>query len=460
MFAERTQREDIVHFLNACYACTGQREFYENANSQRVSIDFLHQYVMGNYRSVYARSLAVGINHFNQSQVILRLLASGKEAVPNEGALIARALATMPPQRAWKTLRDARRLGINNRRTRAIARDYLRVRDVAFDCVKYRNKVKAVACHNHLPLPGEAGRFLFEKRVTLFQTPLFEQVRRAWHSTEAVYELPFTVAEGLAAKHRIPREQFLAKIQHRMTQAERLRTQKSADVTVDLGRSPLTKLVLYALSLPELTDDVFAGIQRATERLLHRTPLSLGKVAAVLDNSYSSSGTQEKKRRPLGVAWAVDRVLAAASQEYRAFWTHPFTGAKPEARGATDLSTPILDALETLPDMLVIVSDAVENDPPGAAGAVLKYWRSHLDPTGRVTIVHLNPVFSSSDYAPRSFTESVPTVGLRDAESLPTALAFARFATGATTRADLEAFLDRRAAEFLTPMASEADHAE
>ncbi|QJX01017.1 hypothetical protein [Frigoriglobus tundricola] len=459
MFAERTQREDIVHFLNACYACTGQREFYENANSQRVSIDFLHQYVLVNYRSVYARSLAVGINHFNQSQIILRLLASGKEAIPKEGALIARALATMPPQRAWKTLRDVRRLGINNRRTRAIVRDYMRGRDAVFDCVKYRNKVKAVACHNHLSLPGEAGRFLFEKRVAVFQTPLFEQVRRAWHSAEAVYELPFTVAEGLAAKHRIPREQFLVKIRPRMTQTEKLRVQKSGEVEIDLGRSPLTKLVLYALSLPELTEEVMAAISRATVRLLRSSPLSLGKVSAVLDNSYSASGTQEKKRRPLGVAWAVDRVLAAASREYRAFWTHPFPGVKPAARGATDLSTPILDALDTAPELLVIVSDAVVNDPPGGGSAVLKYWQSHLDPKGRVSIVHLNPVFSASDYAPRALAEGVPTVGLRDAESLPTALAFARFATGTVTRADLESFLDRRAEEFLAT-GTEADHVE
>ncbi|QEL16195.1 hypothetical protein [Limnoglobus roseus] len=459
MFAERTQREDIVHFLNSCYACTGQREFYENARSQRVSIDFLHQYVLGNYRSVYARALAVGINHFNQAQIIVRLLATGKQAIPGEGALIARALATMPPQRAWKALRDVRRLGINNRRARAIARDYLRGRDAVFDCVKYRNKVKAVACHNHLSLPGEAGPFLFEKRSAPFQTPLFEQVRRAWHSAEAVYELPFTVAEGLAAKHRIPRDQFLAKIQHRMTQGERLRLQKAGDVAIDLGRSPLTKLALYALSLPEVAEDVSQGMERAVAAILRRMPMALGRVAAILDNSYSTSGTQEKKRRPLGVAWAVDRVLAVASCEYRAFWTHPFAGPTPPARGATDLATPILDALETSPELLVIVTDAVENDPPGAAAGVLKLWQSRLDPWGKVAIVHLNPVFSAGDYAPRPLCDGVPTVGLRDAESLPTALAFARFATGTTTRADLEAFLDQRAAEFLAA-GEGADRAE
>lgn len=459
MFAERTQREDIVHFLNACFACTGQREFYENAHSQRVSIDFLHEYVLGNYRSVYARSLAVGINHFNQGQIILRLLASGKEAVPNEGQLIARSLATMPPQRAWKTLRDVRTRGINNRRARAIARDFLRSRDTAFDCVKYRNKVKAVACHNHLPLPGEAGPFLFEKTTTRFQTPLFDQVRKAWYSADALYELPFTVAEGLATHHKIPREQFLARIQQRMTQTEKLRMQKSGDVEVDLGRSSLTKLALYALALHEVGENVMQGMADATTTILRRTPMALGKVAAVLDNSYSTSGTQEKKRRPLGVAWAVDRLLSAASREYRAFWTHPFDATKPRARGATDLSTPILDALETSPELLVIVSDAVENDPPGGAAAVLKHWQSRLDPQGRVAIVHLNPVFSASDYAPRSLCEGIPTVGLRDAESLPTALAFARFATGTVTRADLEAFLDRRVAEFLNRNA-EASRAE
>jgi hypothetical protein len=152
-------------------------------------------------------------------------------------------------------------------------------------------------------------------------------------------------------------------------------------------------------------------------------------------------------------------VLAAAGREYRAFWTRPFDGARPQARGATDLATPILDALETSPELLVVVSDAVENDPPGAAAAVLKHWRERLDPGGRTAVVHLNPVFSAGDYAPRGLAEDVPTVGLRDAEGLPTALAFARFAAGAATRAELEDFLDRRAEEFLAAGA-EADRAE
>lgn len=55
-------REDLVMFINACLACTGQREFYDDAYGQRVSIDFLHDYILGNYRLLYARSLCAGIN--------------------------------------------------------------------------------------------------------------------------------------------------------------------------------------------------------------------------------------------------------------------------------------------------------------------------------------------------------------------------------------------------------------
>ena len=456
MHAPRTQREDITHFLNACFACTGQREFYEESRSQRVSIAFLHDYILGNYRSVYVRSLAAGINHFNQGRIIVNLLATGRDALPGEGALIAAALRALPPQRAWKTLVELRRRGVNNRRARAIVREYLSQRDPVFDAVKYRGHLRAVATHFHLSLPGELGPFLFDSKVARFQTPLLESVRRARYSAEALYELPFTVAEGLAVRHKVPRERFLQRIAPRLTEGERLRLQGASEgrIALDLGRAPLTKLALYVLSLPDAVqrareDELLTALDRSARRALRRAPLALGRVAAVLDNSYSTSGTREKLRRPLGIAFAADCLLRAASGEYRGFWTAPSDRPFPVARGATDLASPILDALEWGPETLVIVTDAAENDPPGGAAAVLRAWRTRLDPARRVSIVHANPVFSADDYAPRALSEHIPTVGLRDAEDLPTALAFARFADGGASREALEVYLAARAAAFL-----------
>jgi len=122
--AEQVAREDLVMFINACFACTGQREFYDDAYGQKVSLDFLHDYILGNYRLLYTRTLAAGINHFNQSQIILKLLATGRETLPEnraeEGATIATALQALPPHRAWRVLEQLRIRGINNRRARAI----------------------------------------------------------------------------------------------------------------------------------------------------------------------------------------------------------------------------------------------------------------------------------------------------------------------------------------------------
>jgi len=43
---ERVAREDLVMFINACLACTRQREFYDDAYGQRVSSDFLPDYII------------------------------------------------------------------------------------------------------------------------------------------------------------------------------------------------------------------------------------------------------------------------------------------------------------------------------------------------------------------------------------------------------------------------------
>ncbi len=464
---EQVAGEDLVMFINACLACTGQREFYSDAYGQGVSIDFLHDYILGNYRLLYARTLAAGINHFNTAQIILKLLATGRDTPPEhraeEGALIAAALSALPPQRAWRVLEQLRQRRINNRRSRAIAKEYMtRRRNINFDAVKYRSKVRAIAIHAHLELHSELGSFLFRHwQQRVYQTELFEKFRQAHYSADAIYNLPFTVAEGLAAKHNIPREVFLARIEPQMTKGEKLRLQQSAERTsgielaVDFASLPLTRLALYALSLPQKTrrerqELLHHALMQAAHNTLHSSPLKLDKVAAVLDCSYSSSGSSEKRRRPLGVALAAHYLLQAASKEYQAFWTVPVESALlVNARGQTDLATPLLDALEWGASLVVIISDGCENDPPNGAAEVLRVYRTKLDPHRRISIVHCNPVFDASDFSLRTLSPLIPTVGLRDAEDLPTMLGFARFAEGATPLEELEAYLASRVQQML-----------
>lgn len=459
--SQQVAREDLVMFINACFACTGQREFYTDRNAQRVSIDFLHQYILGNYRRLYARTLAAGINHFNQGQIILNLLATGRnlpvEDRTEEGELITAALCALPAQRAWGVLEQMRARGINNRRSRALVRDFFtQRRDIAFDLVKYRAKARAIVTHAHLHLPDELGEFLFGHWQQHFSTPLFEAFRKAHFSAEAIYALPFTIAEGFAVKHKIPRAVFLKRIEGMMTQGEKLRLHKAGERTkgvalsLDLGRQPLTRLLLYLLSLApadryEQRELLQQGISQAVQRTLQSFPLRLGRVAAVLDNSYSSSGSSEKRRRPLAVALGVHYLLQAAAQDYYPIWTTPVADPlELTAGGQTDLALPLLCALEHTPDLVVIVSDGCENDPPQGAAELLRVYRKKLDPQHRVAIIHCNPVFDADNLSLRSISPLIPAVGLRDAEDLATMLGFARFANGATSLAELEAYLQVR----------------
>ena len=461
---EQIAREDLLMFINACLSCTGQREFYDDAYGQKVSLDFLHEYILGNYRRLYCRTLAAGINHFNQTQIILKLLAtpSQSEFRVEENSLITAALHNLPPHRAWNLLLQIRKRRINNRRARAIAKQYIssRGKRLSFDAVKYRSKLEAIATHNHLKLEGELNQFLYRQWQSSFETELFEQFRQGHYSSKAIYSLPYTVAEGLANKHQIPREVFLERIKEQMTPYEKLRLQNSAErsevaIEIAADRLPLTKLALYILSLPLNTrrqrrEELERVMQTRVSSILSRSPIKLNRVCAVLDRSYSSFGSGEKRRRPLGIALALHYLLAKSTRQYRAFWTLPVEDPLlVTAKGQTNLAAPLLSALFQQPESIIIVSDGWDNDPPNAIAELLRVYRHKLDPKGKVSIVHLNPVFNADSYDLKRLSPLIPTVGIRDAEDLPIVLEFARFAEGHATLNELEDYLEVRVKQLI-----------
>ncbi|MEU6034670.1 hypothetical protein ABZ801_04625 [Actinomadura sp. NPDC047616] len=122
--------EDALMFVNAAITSTGQREFHHDAGEQRLSLDFLHAYMLANYREVYAAALALDVNDHNAVMIIRNLLAHAAEVGPQrrriEGRLIARRLELLPPQRVYRLFRQVRRAGINNRRVR----DALRIFEI------------------------------------------------------------------------------------------------------------------------------------------------------------------------------------------------------------------------------------------------------------------------------------------------------------------------------------------
>ncbi|MEL6177672.1 MAG: hypothetical protein AAFS10_01905 [Myxococcota bacterium] len=463
---ERIEHEDLVLFINACFACNGQKEFYGSARGQEVSIGFLHQYILGNYRRLYARTLAAGINQFNQGLIAVHLLESGAEATPTqrqeEGRLIEATLQRMPPQRVYRLFRELRQRRVNNRRTRAVIRTWLKGRNLELDAVKYRNLLRSAVTHAHLKLSSEVGRFLYRGRRShgRYQTPLFEAWRQAFYDPAAVFELPFSVAQGFAARHGIDPQTLMEQMQDKMTAGEKRRMMRAAqthgvDLEVELGRMGLTRLALMVLAMPEderlkRRDELNTAMRDAARRQLSRTPMRLGRVAVILDRSYSSSGSRAKRNRPLAIALALSTLFQEAADTCTVLWTPSLANPlRLTAHGATDLATPLIDALMAEPELVVLVSDGYENCPMGGAAEVVRVWRSQLDPEHRVAFVHLNPAFDADNIAPRSLGPGIATVGVRGAEDAPTMLNFSRFAVGEASLDELEDYLESCVHELL-----------
>jgi hypothetical protein len=117
--------------------------------------------------------------------------------------------------------------------------------------------------------------------------------------------------------------------------------------------------------------------------------------------------------------------------------------------GQTALGTRLLDALASGAKTVLVVSDAVENDPKGAVNEIMRVARARVPALRSVDVLHLNPVFSPGAFTPETFGSCVPSIALRDAEDLATALGFARFASGATTFDQLQQHLAARVERFL-----------
>ncbi len=470
---EAVAREDLVTFLGAATTETGQDGFYAAAGG--VELDFLHEYVLVNYRELYAATLAASINDRNAGLVVANLLTQPGDPIArrSEGALIAARLRRMPPQRVWKLFEGLCRAGRGNRRLRAIAQEWLDGRDPAFDAVKYRRAMRVVVRHLHLRVPADVADVLTGRwrragwsagggagggvgaggpaGAHPSGSVLLETWRRAHFEDRAVFDLPFTVAEGLAARRGIRRAELLRRAH--LTSHERLRLTTSAGrlgvaVAGDLAAVPLRRLTTYVLSLDlaererrraELTQALRAAARRAVART--DAAGSWGRVAAVLDDSYSSSGSTPARRAPLIAAVGAAFVLEVMAAQFRSAWTSGRRDALlATPHGSTDLAGPILDALDWAPDLLVIVSDGVDTDPPGAAGEVLRVWSERID-DGSTAVLHLNPVFDPDRYGVRTLTPAVPTLGLRDPADLPLLRSLAGVAQGRMTRAELAEWL-------------------
>jgi hypothetical protein len=453
---ERVEREDLHLYINAGLTATGQGGYYHGSLSERLSLAFLHRYVAINYRKLYTLCLAAGLNDHNLAHAIFTLLEGGapkdSESRAQENELLRAATKTLPPQRAYKLFERLARAGVNNRRARALVKGYvLGRRDLAFDAVKYRHRMKMAVLHAHIPLPTDISRFLFEGAGGKpYSLPLLETFRQARYDNSAIFRLPFSVAQGLAERKGISRETFMKRIGPMMTEREKLRAQTSQAGAFDPAGLDLVELCVYFLRCQRKERETLLETmhRRAEQQAADLALPSDLRVATVLDRSRSSFGNSQGRRRPLALTLAVHLVMQARCRHYRAHWscsTKDLLHLHP--RGHTSLAEPLLDALEGKPDIVIVVSDGRENAPRGGCEAIAHAMNRKLSKQAPL-FLHINPVFNPDDFLPMSLGPSWPTVGVAKAKDLGTALAFSRFAQGGGAE-ELTRYLEQKAEKLI-----------
>ena len=345
----------------------------------------------------------------------------------------------------------------NNRRLKASFKSYLHWRDnLIFDAVKYRRLLRIISRHLHLALSPELQTFIHDRhwKKKSFTTPLLENFRQAHYSAKALENLPFSVAEGLATRFNISRADLIQRVQGQLSEHEKLRLQTAAGkkgLRLNPEKVSLSRLLSYLFSLPHSERQARLSefeelIQRCRQRF-QLSWLTLPRLALIIDNSQSSRGSRESWLRPLITALSAHYVLEAQSIDYRVFWTHPPQHPLlAEAKGQTNLATPLLEALEWGAQEIVMISDGAENDPAGGVDWLLKQVKQVAWTQLPPGLLHCNPTLSPEHYGTSPLSSELPMLGLHEGESLPLLWLLSRFARQSMPLDELTLYL-RRAAD-------------
>jgi len=97
-----------------------------------------------------------------------------------------------------------------------------------------------------------------------------------------------------------------------------------------------------------------------------------GKLAVILDASTSTQGYGEREFCIISQSVALLQVLEVCCQNLQVYIAGG-DGTPPRPMGPSDLATPLLEALESKPDLVVIISDGYENSFAGDLKDVVAY---------------------------------------------------------------------------------------
>lgn len=328
------------------------------------------------------------VGRAQRSRVLFTLLASSRKGLDRDDrAAIDRVvcwlLTVLPAAKVLEVFVALRKVRANHKHTaKAILRYLLNHPDMETLLKSRRPTVAEVFEHalgrdtfrgavKHL-LEGEQGDIGYARRHLLRWT---EQVARTQKAIQAIF--------GTHIGTQIAPQDFVQISAQDPTAYER--THEAYEPTAISPAAPKTVTATNRGTIASHLVRLYRGganaeLEAAVERdVLARAatlPRFEGRVALVLDVSASAKSYGEREFCCVAQSVAFQKVLAKQCADLRVIQVGGdgfFSSLSlPNPAGPTDLATAVLDAVDTVPDVIIVVTDGYENRVEGDLGAVLE----------------------------------------------------------------------------------------
>lgn len=425
----------LSQFLMTACSSTGQATFYNTSKEQDKALEDAHKNMLSYNRRLYVLAAALPITDRSKQLVLDNLLNTGANCVDGklEAQVISMVVSEMQFNRTLNLYMTLVAKKTNNSRTRSLGRLLWEQVD-AFRAIKYRSKIRRLLRHAHVAEGTDPARVELYKWVSgkitksseIVHNPKLASRMNAAVDYNALFDLPLDIARDLAVSlHKKKPDEFEKEFvghgekegKGKTTRKESLRVRaRTGETKVDFNSFDLFELFMYAHRNPNDQNEVMQAVQRKAKSIAETLKLPQ-KVALVVDNSVSALGSAERRFQPLAMMESVIHVCQLADSEVQCFYVGPeMKDGLLSAEGGTNLRRPLVKALVSRPDFIIILSDGYENVRSGSVAQILN--TKAVQDSG-IPIMHLNPVAAAESPDVRRLVQTVPTFAIATPTQLP-----------------------------------------
>ena len=185
---------------------------------------------------------------------------------------------------------------------------------------------------------------------------------------------------------------------------------------VNFKRFSLFDLLMHAYRAEKDVNEILPIVEEKAAEIAAGLNMP-GNVAVVVDNSVSTLGSGERQFHPIAMIGAIEHIIRATSANVTSFYTGDSPNGLLRATGATNLRKPLVDALLTRPDLVLIVSDGYENVRGGSVSQIVS---SKAVKDSGIAVMHLNPVAAAeAGQGARSLSPDIQTFAVAAPDQLP-----------------------------------------